>query len=110
MRRSPRAVRLLLAGLLSTAGLTAATTSAHASGEQVTAWLTTTDDSAGRHVVRGLQAQTPFAFQSGTGGSGENITVDENTRYQTFTGGGASFTDTAAWLMNSSDPLIAAMA
>ncbi|MFD0069940.1 glucosylceramidase, partial [Streptomyces sp. NPDC127574] len=52
-----------------------------------------------------LQAQAPFAFQSGSGGSGENITVDENTRSQTFTGGGASFTDTAAWLMNSSGAL-----
>jgi len=108
MRRTPRAIRLLLAGLLSTAGITAAGTSAHAAGEQVTAWLTTTDDTGGRHVVRGLQAQTPFAFQSGSGGSGENITVDENTRYQTFTGGGASFTDTAAWLMNSSGALSAA--
>ncbi|WP_329416486.1 ricin-type beta-trefoil lectin domain protein [Streptomyces sp. NBC_00704] len=108
MRRTPRTVRLLLAGLLATAGLTAAAPSAHAAGEQVTAWLTTTDDSAGRHVVRGLQQQAPFAFQSGAGGAGENITVDENTRYQTFTGGGASFTDTAAWLMNSSGALSAA--
>ncbi|MGW5372706.1 lectin [Streptomyces sp. NPDC004009] len=106
MRRPLRTARLLLAGLLTTAGLTAlGMPSAHAAGEQVTAWLTTTDDSGGRHVVRGLQAQTPFAFQSGTGGAGENITVDENTRYQTFTGGGASFTDTAAWLMNSSGAL-----
>ncbi|WP_328510521.1 ricin-type beta-trefoil lectin domain protein [Streptomyces mirabilis] len=106
MRRSTRAVRFLLAGLLTTAGLTAVTAApAHAAGEPVTAWLTTTVDDGGRHVVRGLQAQTPFAFQAGTGGSGENITVDENTRYQTFTGGGASFTDTAAWLMNSSGAL-----
>ncbi|CAL9294328.1 lectin [Streptomyces sp. SudanB182_2057] len=105
MRRTPRAVRLLLAGLLSVTGYGMAAVPAHAAGEQVTAWLTTTDDSAGRHVVRGLQPQTPFAFQSGAGGSGENITVDENTRYQTFTGGGASFTDTAAWLMNGSGAL-----
>ncbi|NUS17486.1 MAG: glucosylceramidase, partial [Streptomyces sp.] len=105
MRRTPHALRLLLAGVLSAAGFTAAVPPAHAAGEQVTAWLTTTDDAAGRHVTRGLQAQTPFAFQSGTGGGGENITVDENTRYQTFTGGGASFTDTAAWLMNSSGAL-----
>ena len=105
MRRTPRTVRLLLAGLLSAAGITAATTPAHAAGEQVTAWLTTTDDSAGRHVTRGLQPQTPFAFQAGSGGSGENITVDENTRYQSFTGGGASFTDTAAWLMDGSGAL-----
>lgn len=113
MRRSTRpptrTLGLLLAGLLTTAGVTAAgvtdATPARAAGEQVTAWLTTTDDSGGRHVVRGLQAQAPFAFQAGTGGSGENITVDENTRYQSFTGGGASFTDTAAWLMNSSGAL-----
>ncbi|MEW2258741.1 ricin-type beta-trefoil lectin domain protein [Streptomyces sp. NPDC047869] len=106
MRRPLRTARLLLAGLLTTAGLTTVgMPTAHAAGEQVTAWLTTTDDSGGRHVVRGLQAQTPFAFQSGAGGSGENITVDENTRYQTFTGGGASFTDTAAWLMNGSGAL-----
>ncbi|MGX1133366.1 glucosylceramidase [Streptomyces glaucescens] len=111
MRRSPtRALRLLPAALLSAvgltaAGLTAAAPVAHAAGEQVNVWLTTTDDDAGRHVVRGLQAQTPFAFQAGTGGGGENITVDENTRYQTFTGGGASFTDTAAWLMDGSGAL-----
>ncbi|MEU5184165.1 ricin-type beta-trefoil lectin domain protein [Streptomyces longwoodensis] len=105
MRRSPHTLRLLLAAGLALAGLSATGTAAHASGEQVTAYLTTTDDDAGRHVVRGLQAQAPFAFQSGTGGGGENITVDENTRYQTFTGGGASFTDTAAWLMNSSGAL-----
>ena len=53
----------------------------------------------------GLQAQTPFAFQAGSGGSGENISVDENTRYQSFSGGGASFTDTAAWLMDGSGAL-----
>lgn len=107
-RRSPHAVRLLLAGLLSVTGFAASTAiapAARAAGEPVTAWLTTTDDSAGRHVVRGLQAQAPVAFQAGAGGAGENITVDENTRYQTFTGGGASFTDTAAWLMNGSGAL-----
>ncbi|OQR63636.1 glucosylceramidase [Streptomyces maremycinicus] len=108
MRRSTRVLRLLLAGLLSTAGISAAAAPAHAAGEQVTAWLTTTDDAGGRHVVRGLQAQPAFAFQAGAGGSGENITVDENTGYQTFTGGGASFTDTAAWLMNGSGALSAA--
>lgn len=109
MRRSPRTLRLLLAGLLSTAGLTTASVTsaapAHAAGEQITAHLTTTDDAGGRNVVRGLQPQAPFAFQPGSGGGGENITVDENTRYQTFTGGGASFTDTAAWLMDGSGAL-----
>ncbi|MER5585856.1 ricin-type beta-trefoil lectin domain protein [Streptomyces asoensis] len=107
MRRSISVLRLLLAGLLTSAGITAAAVPAHAAGEQVTAWLTTTDDAGGRHVVRGLQAQPGFAFQAGAGGAGENITVDEDTRYQTFTGGGASFTDTAAWLLNSSGALSA---
>ncbi|WP_037858039.1 ricin-type beta-trefoil lectin domain protein [Streptomyces sp. NRRL S-340] len=110
MGRLARTTRLLLAGLLTTAGLTAGLTTlgappARAAGEQVSVWLTTTDDSGGRHVVRGLEPQAPFAFQSGTGGGGEHIAVDENTRYQTFTGAGASFTDTAAWLMNSSGTL-----
>lgn len=106
MKRTGRAARLLVAGLLTTAGLgVVGTAPAHAAGEQVTAYLTTTDDTGGRHVIRGLQPQTPFAFQAGSGGTGDNITVDENTRYQTFTGGGASFTDTAAWLMNSSGAL-----
>ncbi|MEU9289535.1 ricin-type beta-trefoil lectin domain protein [Streptomyces sp. NPDC048275] len=106
LKRTGRAARLLVAGLLTTAGLGAVGSApAHAAGEQVTAYLTTTDDTGGRHVLRGLQPQTPFAFQAGSGGTGDNITVDENTRYQTFTGGGASFTDTAAWLMNSSGAL-----
>ena len=36
---------------------------------------------------------------------GVTINVNENTRFQQFEGGGASFTDTAAWLMNSSGAL-----
>jgi glucosylceramidase len=73
----------------------------------VNVWLTSTDDAAGRHVVRGLQQQAPVTFAAGTGGAGQNVTVDENTRFQQFVGGGASFTDTAAWLMNSSGALTA---
>lgn len=101
-----RLTRVLLAGALTTAGLTGLSAgTAHAAGEQVNIWLTTTDDSGGRHVTRGLQQQTPVNFQAGNGGSGTNISVDEATRYQTFTGGGASFTDTAAWLMKGSGAL-----
>ncbi|HEV7657889.1 MAG TPA: ricin-type beta-trefoil lectin domain protein [Mycobacteriales bacterium] len=94
--------------LLAAAGLLAVAPPAGAAGETVNIWLTTTDDAAGRHVVRGLQQQTPVTFSAGTGGVGQNITVDENTRFQQFVGGGASFTDTAAWLMNSSGALSAA--
>ncbi|MFD9222187.1 ricin-type beta-trefoil lectin domain protein [Streptomyces sp. NPDC060064] len=106
MARRTGTIRILLASALAAAGLTGLTTgSAHAAGEQVNIWLTTTDDAGGRHVTRGLQQQTPVNFQAGSGGSGTNITVDENTRFQTFTGGGASFTDTAAWLMKGSGAL-----
>ncbi|MFJ1579587.1 MULTISPECIES: ricin-type beta-trefoil lectin domain protein [unclassified Streptomyces] len=101
-----RLTRTLLAGALATAGLTGLSAgTAQAAGEQVSIWLTTTDDSGGRHVTRGLQQQTPVTFQPGNGGSGTNVSIDEGARYQTFTGGGASFTDTAAWLMKGSGAL-----
>jgi glucosylceramidase len=93
--------------LLAAAGLLAAAPPARAAGETVNVWLTSTDDAAGRHVVRGLQQQAPVTFAAGTGGAGQNVTVDENTRFQQFVGGGASFTDTAAWLMNSSGAMTA---
>ncbi|MEU0144960.1 ricin-type beta-trefoil lectin domain protein [Streptomyces sp. NPDC006288] len=106
MIRTNRAARVLVATTLATAGLAGLSSgTAQAAGETVNIVLTTTDDSGGRHVTRGLQAQTPIAFGAGNGGQGTNITVDENTRYQTFTGGGASFTDTAAWLMKGSGAL-----
>jgi glucosylceramidase len=101
-----RLTRVLLASALATAGLTGLSAgSAQAANEQVNIYLTTTSDAGGRVVTRGLQQQTPVNFQAGTGGSGTNVTVDENTRYQTFTGGGASFTDTAAYLMKESGAL-----
>ncbi|MFG2525363.1 glucosylceramidase, partial [Streptomyces sp. NPDC048527] len=63
VRSGPRrAARLLAAGLLTTAGLTGlVASSAQTAGEPVTAWLTTTDDAGGRHVVRGLEQQAPFS-------------------------------------------------
>ncbi|GAB3985580.1 ricin-type beta-trefoil lectin domain protein [Actinoallomurus acanthiterrae] len=106
--RSHRSITLPLCALLVLiAALVSGPAPARAAGESVNIWLTTTDDSGGRHVTRGLQQQTPVTF--GTGGSAnQTITVDENTKYQRFTGGGASFTDTAAWLMNSSGALSSA--
>ena len=70
---------------------------AHAAGETVNVWLTTTNDSGGRNVTRGLQQQTPTAFASSSAGASQTITVDENSKYQTFVGAGASMTDTAAY-------------
>jgi glucosylceramidase len=81
------------------------TRSASAAAESVNIWLTSTNDSAGRNVTRGLQQQAPISFGSSSPPANQTITVNENTTYQQFTGGGASFTDTAAWLMNSSGAL-----
>jgi glucosylceramidase len=80
---------------------------AFAAGESVSITLTTTSDSAGRNVVAGLQQQSPVTFSSGHANSGQVITVDERTRYQQFTGGGASMTDTAGYLLGSSGAISA---
>ncbi|WP_327292327.1 ricin-type beta-trefoil lectin domain protein [Streptomyces sp. NBC_01198] len=111
-RSSGSRLRRVIVGTLTAAAaaitpLLAVPATAHAAGESVQVYLTTTNDSGGRNVVKGLEQQAPLSFGSGTGGSGQNVTVDEGTTYQQFTGGGASFTDTAAWLMNSSGALSA---
>ena len=96
---------LLAAGLV--LGALVAARPALAAGETVNISLTTTNDSAGRNVVAGLQQQAPIAFASGNGSSGQVITVNEGTKYQQFTGAGASMTDTAAYLLGSSGALSA---
>ncbi|WP_369149581.1 lectin [Streptomyces sp. R44] len=72
---------------------------AEAAGERVDVWLTTTSDAGGRTVTRGLAPQTPIAFGPAGGSANRTITVDENTTYQQFEGGGASITDTTAHLL-----------
>ena len=101
------AATLASAAILATPAVTGRTV-AHAANERVAIWLTTTDDASGRHVTRGLQQQTAIAFAAGTAGGGQTIVIDENTRFQQFSGAGASFTDTAAWLINSSGALSSA--
>jgi glucosylceramidase len=81
---------------------------AHAAGEQVQIYLTTTSDSAGQNVTRGLQQQTPVNFGPAGGSANQTITVNENTTYQSFEGGGASLADSSAWLLNSSNVISAA--
>src|SRR3954463_4409879 len=78
---------------------------AYAAGETVNVYLTTTSDSGGRTVTRGLQQQTPIAFASSSGGANQTITVNENTTFQPFEGAGASFTDTAAFDIRGSGAL-----
>ncbi|MDQ1743815.1 MAG: glucosylceramidase [Pseudonocardiales bacterium] len=80
---------------------------AEAANESVNIWLTTTNDAGGRNVTRGLQQQAPISFASTSAGANQTITVNEGARFQQFIGAGASFTDTAAWLMNSSGALTA---
>jgi hypothetical protein len=58
-----------------------------------------TSDSGGRTVTRGLQPQAPIAFTATSPSAPTTITVNENTRYQTFEGAGASITDTTAYLL-----------
>ncbi|MBS2539615.1 ricin-type beta-trefoil lectin domain protein [Catenulispora sp. NF23] len=106
-----RRIRLLIRAVSATAlvasGVAIADAPAHAANEPVNVWLTTTNDSGGRNVTQGLAQQAPVSFSAGSGSSGQVVTVDENTKYQQFTGAGASFTDTAAWLINSSGALSA---
>ena len=109
-RRMAGLIRLLvipaaLAIALGTAALVPAT--ANAANETVNIWLTSTNDSAGRNVTRGLQQQAPISFAAGNASGGQNITVNENTRFQQFVGAGASMTDTAAFLLGSSGALSA---
>ncbi len=75
-------------------------------GESVAVWLTTTSDARGRVVARGLQPQQPsIAFGPSSPPGNQTVTVDEGTTYQQFEGAGASFTDTAAWVMRGSGAL-----
>ncbi|MGN9906989.1 ricin-type beta-trefoil lectin domain protein [Phytohabitans sp. LJ34] len=105
MPRAGARGRRLFAAVTGTAALLAAAAgtivlspSAHAAGEQVNIWLTTTSDGGGRSVTRGLQQQAATAFGPAGGSANQTITVNENVRYQTFEGGGASITDTTAYL------------
>ncbi|MFI5608526.1 ricin-type beta-trefoil lectin domain protein [Amycolatopsis sp. NPDC051903] len=107
MRKRHLLPLLSAAALAASALSTVAAPIAQAANETVNVWLTTTDDSRGVNVTRGLQQQPSIAFSAGTGSGQQTINVNENTTYQQFEGGGASFTDTAAWLMNSSGALSA---
>jgi glucosylceramidase len=91
--------------VLTASGLSVSAGAAHAAGETVNVWLTTTSDSGGRTVTRGLQQQSPISFGSGGGSANQTITVNENTAYQQFDGAGADFTDTAAYDIKGSGAL-----
>ncbi|MFC3993031.1 ricin-type beta-trefoil lectin domain protein [Actinoplanes siamensis] len=93
MRKSLMAAAVLAAGALY------APTAALAAGETVNVYLTTTSDGGGRTVTRGLQQQAAIAFGPAGGSASTTINVNEGATYQTFEGGGASITDTTAYLL-----------
>ncbi|MEV0820918.1 ricin-type beta-trefoil lectin domain protein [Nonomuraea rubra] len=91
--------RILLALACALALVGAAPLPAAAANEPVNVWLTTTSDSGGRAVTRGLAQQAPIAFGPAGGTANHTVTVNEGTTYQQFEGGGASITDTTAYLL-----------
>ncbi|MBB5805062.1 glucosylceramidase [Saccharothrix ecbatanensis] len=85
--------------VITLAAAVTASSPASAAGETVNVYLTTTSDSGGRTVTRGLAQQPSVAFGTNGGSANHTITVNEGTTYQQFEGGGASITDTTAYLL-----------
>jgi|WetSurMetagenome_2_1015567.scaffolds.fasta_scaffold00130_8 glucosylceramidase len=79
--------------------LSALLSSVHSAGETVHAWITTTTDS---WVERGLEPADSAAFSDDTVAAPfTEIAVNDRIRFQQWEGAGASFTDAAAWLIDS---------
>ena len=85
-------VALVAAGSI-TVGASAAQA---ATGSAVSVWETTADHS------QLLAQQAGAMFAAGNGSAGQTITVNPSTSYQSMAGFGASFTDSAAWLVANS--------
>jgi len=68
-----------------------------AQGTAVQLWVTTSDDAG---VIKGLERQPDLAFAADHDSAAAAIAVDDTKTYQTMEGGGAAFTDGAAWLIN----------
>ncbi|PRY02310.1 ricin-type beta-trefoil lectin domain protein [Allonocardiopsis opalescens] len=96
MRSFPRAVLAALTALASAVLVLPSSATAHAAppGTPVSVWLTTPDRA-------NLLAPQPGRSFDGQG-SGPVISVDAGASYQSMVGFGASFTDSAAWLMANS--------
>ena len=63
----------------------------------VQSWITTTDEHG---IVVGLEKQPDLTFGEDSQDSVGEIHVNERVAYQSLKGGGAAFTDGAAWLIN----------
>lgn len=86
---------LMVAGVVATTLSPPAAPAARADGQTVNAWLTTDNLSSA------LAPQTALAFAPDSGSNPLTIDVDDERMYQTMTGFGATFTESAAWLMNA---------
>jgi glucosylceramidase len=60
-------------------------------------WITSSDEAG---VVAGLEEQPELSFRANTDDGVPTIAVDDRKIYQRMEGGGAAFTDGAAWLIN----------
>ncbi|HUI94046.1 MAG TPA: glycoside hydrolase family 30 beta sandwich domain-containing protein [Chitinivibrionales bacterium] len=69
-----------------------------AAGETVKAWITTTTST---WVARGLEPCDSAVFGQDTQHADMVLSVNEKIKYQQWEGAGASFTDGAAWLVDS---------
>ncbi len=85
---------VLAAALVAGSVQTAAGPVARADGQTVNVWLTTDNLSSA------LAPQPATAFGPDSGPHPLTIFLDEERTHQTMTGFGASFTDSAAWLLN----------
>ncbi len=83
---------VLLAGVI---GAGVAGSPAHADGQTVNVWLTTSDLSSA------LAAQSSTSFAADSGSNPLTIDIDDGRVYQTMTGFGATFTESSAWLMRN---------
>ncbi len=96
--RRRRFLPLVLAAVAGIAGATLSpplAPDAHADGQSVGVWLTTANLSSA------LAPQTSLAFAADSGSTPLTIEVDDERRYQTMDGFGATFTDSSAWLLNT---------
>jgi glucosylceramidase len=69
----------------------------YAQGPSVELWITSSDEAG---VVTGLESQPSLSFHPEADNADAAIQVDESRVYQRMEGGGAAFTDGAAWLIN----------
>ncbi len=88
-------VLLIFTGIMLAAGLCDI---CNAANETVHAWITT---STASWVARGLEPTDTAVFTGDSQTATTTITVNEKIRYQQWEGAGASFTDGAAWLIDS---------